>query len=112
MATVEECRQALDTLSERMAAHAAELSSTVNLDRRMVLRLRDLGVAFHGRMNDGAITEIEPGDDPNARIQIELTSDDLVAMVDGRLDFARSWAAGRVSVKANVLDLLKLRKLL
>jgi len=112
MATVQECRQALDTLSERMAAHAAELSSTVNLDRRLVCRLRDLDVAFRGRMHDGAITDIEPGEDPTARIRIELTSDDLVAMVDGRLDFARSWASGRVSVKANVLDLIKLRKLL
>jgi len=112
MATVEECRQALDTLSERMAAHAAELSGKVSIDRPMVCRLRDLGMAFHGRLKDGVIMNIEPGDDPKARITLELTSDDLVALVAGRLDFARSWASGRLSVKANVLDLVKLRKLL
>lgn len=112
MATIEECRAALDTLSARMTAHAAELSGRITLDRPIVCRLRDLGEAFHGRLHDGAITDIEPGDDPHAKISLELTSDDLVALVDGKLDFARSWASGRLSVKANVLDLVKLRKLL
>ena len=112
MATLEECRQALDTLSARMAEHAAELKGKVSIDRPMVCRLRDLRTAFHGRLKDGMFINIEPGDDPNARITLDLTSDDLVALVDGRLDFARSWASGRLSVKANVLDLVKLRKLL
>ncbi|MGA8112952.1 MAG: alkyl sulfatase C-terminal domain-containing protein [Actinocatenispora sp.] len=112
MATIEECRQALDTLSERMVAHAAQLRGKVALDRRLVCRLPDLGTAFHGRLNDGAITDIELGDDPQARITLQLTSDDLVALVAGELDFARSWATGRLSVKASVLDLVKLRKLL
>jgi hypothetical protein len=112
MATIEQCRQALDTLAERMAAHAAETAGKVSLDRPLVCRLRDLGTAFHGRLHDGTITDIKPGDDPKARIALELDSDDLVALVAGDLDFARSWATGRLSVKANVLDLVKLRKLL
>lgn len=112
MATIEECRQALDTLSARMREHAAELRDTLTLDRPMACRLRDLDAAFHGRLRGGAFTDIELGDDPKARISLELTSDDLVALVDGRLDFARSWASGRVKVKASVLDLVKLRKLL
>ncbi len=112
MATVEECRQALDALSARMAAHAAQLRGKVSLDRRLVCRLRDLHTAFHGRLHDGAITDIEPGDDREARIALELDSDDLVALVAGKIDFARAWASGRVSVKASVLDLVKLRKLL
>ena len=112
MATIEECRQALDTLSARMTEHAAELRGKLSLDRPMACRLRDLGTAFHGRLRDGTFTDIELGDDPKARISLELTSDDLVALVDGQLDFARSWASGRVKVKANVLDLIKLRKLL
>lgn len=112
MATTEECRQALDTLSERMTAHAARLHGKVSLDRRLVCRLPDLGTAFHGRLHDGTITDIEPGDDPGARISLELSSDDLVALVAGELDFARSWATGRLSVRASVLDLVKLRKLM
>ncbi|GAA3517435.1 SCP2 sterol-binding domain-containing protein [Actinocatenispora rupis] len=112
MATIEECRAALDTLSERMTAHAAELRGKANLDRPIACRLRDLGEAFHGRLKDGAFVDIEQGDDPDAKISLELTSDDLVALVAGDLDFARAWASGRLAVKANVLDLVKLRKLL
>jgi hypothetical protein len=33
-------------------------------------------------------------------------------MVNGQLDFAKAWASGKLSVKASVLDLLKLRKLM
>jgi hypothetical protein len=112
MATVEECRQALDTLAARMARHAAELSGKVNLDRRMVCHLRDLDTSFQARLHDGTITDIEPGDDPKAKIRLDVGSDDLVAMVGGQLDFAKAWASGKLSVKASVLDLLKLRTLM
>lgn len=112
MATIEECRQALTMLSDRMAAHAAQTRGKIGLDRPLVCRIRDLNTAFHGRLHDGVITDIELGDDPHAKISLELTSDDLVALVAGQIDLARSWASGRVSIKANVLDLVKLRKLL
>jgi hypothetical protein len=41
-----------------------------------------------------------------------MTGDDLLALVDGSLHFARAWASGRVSVRASLRDLLRLRKLM
>lgn len=41
-----------------------------------------------------------------------MAGDDLIALVNGELHFARAWAAGRVKLEAGVRDLLRLRKLL
>lgn len=38
--------------------------------------------------------------------------DDLVALVDGELNFAKAWGSGRVKLHASLRDLLVLRKLL
>lgn len=112
MATVEECRAALDKLAAHMAANAEEVGARVDLDRPLACVVKDLGVAFHGRITGGRLVELGEGDDPKAKIRLTATSDDLVALVDGRLDFAKAWASGRLSVSANPFDLLKLRKLL
>jgi hypothetical protein len=41
-----------------------------------------------------------------------MTSDDLVALVSGRLSFAPAWATGRVKLEAGLRDLLRLKSLL
>ncbi|TML28708.1 MAG: SCP2 sterol-binding domain-containing protein [Actinobacteria bacterium] len=84
----------------------------MDLDRPLACTIKDLGVAFHGRLLDGRLVDLADGDDPKARIRLTATSDDLIALVNGQLDFARAWTSGRVSVNANPFDLLKLRKLL
>lgn len=112
MATVEECRAALAELAARMDHHADEVRDKVDLDRSIACRITDLGIAFHGRIKDGRFVDIADGDDLKAKLSLTTTSDDLVALIDGRLDFARALAARRVSVGGNFLDLLKLRKLL
>lgn len=47
-----------------------------------------------------------------AQIRLAMTGDDLVAMVDGRLNFAKAWASGRIRLEAGFRDLLRLRTLL
>jgi predicted lipid carrier protein YhbT len=112
VATVDECREALRTLAKRMDEHVEQTGAVINLDRPLACTVKDLGVAFHARLTGGRLLDLTDGDDPGAKIRLIATSDDLVAMVDGQLDLAKSWASGRVSIKANPLDLLKLRKLM
>jgi hypothetical protein len=112
MATVDECRVALQGLAARMAANADEVGQKVDLDRPLACTIKDLGVAFHGRLVGGRLVDLADGDDPKAKIRLTATSDDLVALVNGELDFAKAWTSGRVSISANPFDLLKLRKLL
>jgi hypothetical protein len=112
VASVEDCRAALARLAAHLAANAVEVRDRVGLDRAMVCRVTDLRVAFRGRLVGGELRDVAEGDDPDAKIKLSAASDDLIAMVDGELDFARALATRRISVSANPFDLLKLRKLL
>jgi predicted lipid carrier protein YhbT len=112
VASVEECRTAVATLTERLDAHADEVAGKLNIDRPIQIRITDLDTAFHGRLTGGRLVGMTDGDDPDAKITLSTTSDDLVALVNGDLDFARALASRRVSLRASPFDLLKLRKLL
>jgi hypothetical protein len=111
MATVEECRQALEKLAAQMGSSDGNHRGN-GIDRSLGCHLTDLGVDFRGRLRDGTITDIEQTADPKAKIKLTTTSDDLVALTDGSLSFTSAWASGRLKVDASMMDLLKLRSLL
>ncbi|GAA4252641.1 SCP2 sterol-binding domain-containing protein [Dactylosporangium darangshiense] len=112
MATVDECRAALQKLAERLAANAAQAREKLDFDRTLACRVTDLDVAFHGRLSGGQIIDLTDGDDPRAKIKLTSSSDDLVELVNGRLNVMAAWTSGRIKIEAGMMDLLKLRKLL
>ncbi len=115
MATIEECRGALDRLSDNMAGANGEVRSAAALDRSLSCRITDLDTTFVGRLRDGRITVLDTVEGPppeKAEIRLAMTGDDLVAMVEGELNFAKAWGAGRVKLEAGLRDLIRLRKLL
>jgi predicted lipid carrier protein YhbT len=111
VASVAECRAALDRLVARLAANAEQVRRKANVDRTLVCRVTDLGVAFRGRLAGGELVDVAEGDDPTAQISLSATSDDLIALIDGELDFPRALASRRVTLRASPWDLLKLRSL-
>ena len=111
MASVDECRQALHDLAARLDQNA-ETRGKLDLDRTLACRVTDLDTAFHARLDGGRLVDIADGDDPKAKIALIAASDDLIALVQGRLDVTKAVASRQVSIKANPFDLLKLRKLL
>jgi hypothetical protein len=111
MATLEQCREALNQLAERLAANA-EMGGRLDFDRTLACRISDLDAAFHGRLAGGRVHDMADGDDPAAKIKLTIGSDDLVDLVAGRLDAKRAFASGRLKIKASMLDLLKLQRLL
>ncbi|MFC8848683.1 MULTISPECIES: SCP2 sterol-binding domain-containing protein [unclassified Micromonospora] len=112
MASVDECRQALQDLATRLDRNADTVRERVDLDRTLACRVTDLDTAFHGRLADGRLLDLTDGDDPKAKIALSTSSDDLLALVRGELDVTRAITSRRVSIKANPFDLMKLRKLL
>ncbi|MGW3621915.1 SCP2 sterol-binding domain-containing protein [Micromonospora arida] len=112
MASVDECRQALQELAARLDRNAETVRERVDLDRTLACRITDLDTAFHGRITGGRLVELTDGDDPKAKIALSTSSDDLLALVRGDLDVTSAVTSRRVSIKANPFDLLKLRKLL
>lgn len=115
MASPQECRTALEQFSRTLAGSDGQARKAAAVDRSLTCRLTDLDLTFSGWLRDGRITDVtEAGGAPDHRADIRLTttSDDLVAMVDGRLHFASAWAGGRVRLEAGLRDLLRLRSLL
>ncbi|MDG9718172.1 sterol-binding protein [Streptomyces sp. DH24] len=115
MATIEECRAALEKLSDNMADAEGDVRAAAALDRSVSCRITDLDVTFVGRLTGGRIDVHDTVQGPppeRAQIRLALAGDDLVALVDGELHFARAWGSGRVRLEAGLRDLLRLRKLL
>ncbi|MFI8438751.1 SCP2 sterol-binding domain-containing protein [Streptomyces sp. NPDC079020] len=115
MATMAECRSALDRLSENLAGADGDVRSAAALDRSLSCHIRDLDITFTGRLTDGRIRVLDTVEGPpreKAGIRLAMTGDDLVAMVNGDLNFAKAWGSGRVRLEAGFRDLLKLRALL
>ncbi|MEU9667876.1 sterol-binding protein [Streptomyces bobili] len=115
MATIEECRAALEKLSENMGSAEGDVRAAATLDRSVSCWITDLDVTFVGRMRGGRIVVRDTLQGPppeRAGIRLRMTGDDLVALVDGELNFAKAWGSGRVRLEAGIRDLLQLRKLL
>src|SRR5919197_5152984 len=110
MATISECRAAVDRIAAFLEQNA-ETRGKVELDRSLSIDIPDLETGFHGQLRGGRLTDIADGSNPDAKIKLIANSDDFVALVDGDINFPRAWASGRVSVKASVFDLIKLRSL-
>lgn len=112
MATMEQCLKALDSILGDLARNPA----AAGLDRSLSCRLTDLQEVVLGRLSAGAVRDTHVVPDgpsvPKADIRLTMTSDDLVALTDGRLQFGSAWASGRVRLEAGLRDLLRLRKLL
>ncbi|MFD4415053.1 SCP2 sterol-binding domain-containing protein [Streptomyces sp. NPDC058466] len=115
MATIEECRTALDKLSDNLAGAEGDVRSAAALDRSLSCRITDLDVTFVGRLKDGRIEVLDTLQGPpreKAAIRLTMNGDDLVSMVNGELNFAKAWGSGRVKLEAGLRDLFRLRSLL
>ncbi|MEV4613451.1 sterol-binding protein [Kitasatospora sp. NPDC049258] len=115
MASIEECREALEQLSRNMSRAEGGVRKAAELDRSLSCWITDLDLTFSGRLRGGRIQDITsaPGAPAErAEIRLAMAGDDLVAMVGGRLNFATAWASGRVRLEAGFRDLLRLRSLL
>ncbi|MFJ7331575.1 SCP2 sterol-binding domain-containing protein [Streptomyces cyaneofuscatus] len=115
MATMAECRSALDKLSDNLATADGDVRGAAALDRSLSCHIKDLDITFTGRLADGRIQVQDTVEGPpreKAEIRLTMTGDDLVALVDGDLNFAKAWASGRVRLEAGFRDLLKLKSLL
>ncbi len=114
MATAEECREALQTLTARLGEMNPQDRSSFFSNRSFSCHVTDLGVTFVTTITDtGAepVKEAAP-DEPPADIRLTANSDDVISLAATPANIARMWMAGRVKVQASIRDLLALRRLL
>jgi hypothetical protein len=114
MATAEECRLALESLTGRIADMDPADRQAHLVERVISCKVPDLGVTFVTKIGpNGAspVTEAN-GSEPPAEVRFIAKSDDLVALANDPGSFGRAWLTGRLRVEASIWDLLRLRKLL
>jgi hypothetical protein len=114
MATAEECREALQTLTGRLSEMDPQDRTSFFSNRTFSCYVTDLGITFMARITaSGAepVKEVGP-DEPPADIRITANSDDTVALAATPGNIARMWMQGRVKIQASLRDLLALRRLL
>ncbi len=114
MASAEECREALQTLTGRLAEMNPQDRASFFSNRSFSCYVTDLDVTFMTRFTDhGAEPVKEAGpDEPPADIRVTANSDDTVALAATPANIARMWMSGRVKIQASIRDLLALRRLL
>ena len=114
MASAEECREALQTLTDRLGEMNPQDRASFFSNRSFSAHVTDLGLTFVTRITDHAaepVKEAEP-DEPPADIRLTGNSDDTVALAATPHNIARMWISGRVKIHASMRDLLALRRLL
>ena len=110
MATLEECEAALDHVVGLL--HGADDSVRQHADDRTVsCFVPDLDTVFSARLHEGSIIDLTTDERPKAQIRITVSSDDLVALVNGDLAFPQAFAHGRIRIDAGLRDLFRLRTL-
>lgn len=112
MASEDQCRAAIETLVERLAAVDGDLKRDKVPNRTIGCTLLDLDVTYVGELKDGELVNVrrESGM-AKPQLRLILNSDDLIDLTEGRLNFAHAWATGRVRLDASLRDLFKLRSL-
>jgi predicted lipid carrier protein YhbT len=114
MATAEECRKALESLTARISQMNPQDRATQLADRTLSCKVSDLGMIFLTRLGPAGADPVREATAADAAAQIRFTasSDDVVAIAADPGIFARAWLTGRLKVEGNLLDLLQLRKLM
>jgi predicted lipid carrier protein YhbT len=113
VATLEAVQQAVQGLLERLAEVDPEVRRKYAIERTVACRVRDLDIVFLADFDDdGAMRSLTTAERGDGQVKIAANSDDLIALIEGRLSVPTAWATGKLRIDASMLDLLKLRSLL
>jgi predicted lipid carrier protein YhbT len=113
MASVDQCRVALDELIATLASVDPVLRAKHVPERTVACRVDDLDVTFVGQLDEHGVHDLDEsdGDASGVDVRVSMSSDELVALAEGRDDFLHAWLRGRIQVSASMRDLLRLRSL-
>jgi putative sterol carrier protein len=78
------------------------------IERTVSCRITDLGTTWSARVCDDGIEDLTTEDGTKAQVRLSVASDDLLALVEGRLAIATAFATGKLRIQASPLDLLRL----
>ncbi|MGZ4119049.1 MAG: SCP2 sterol-binding domain-containing protein [Actinomycetota bacterium] len=110
MASAAEVERSIRALMKRLSDASPDPDSIPN--RSIMCVLPDLPSAYRVELRKGklrGLRKAEAGEKTDARITAR--SDDLIALIDGRLGIAYAFLTGKVKIDAPASDLLMLRRI-
>jgi predicted lipid carrier protein YhbT len=108
VASEQECEDGFRTLAEQLAALDPEVRKKYVLDRSVSCRIPDLGVTWSGRMTMDGFQGLTTTDESKAQVRLTVGSNDLLALIENRLQLKTAFATGKLRIQASPLDLLRL----
>ena len=114
MATAQECQEAFEKLTARLADLDPKDRDAFFRGRSFSCQVPDLDVTFVTRFGPQGADPVHlaaPGD-PQADVRLTASSDTVLELAEHVSAFPRAWLSGKVKVQASMRDLLRLRKLL
>jgi len=116
MATVRQCRSAIDGLASTLHNVDPDQRARHVPTRTVLCRLTDLDVTFTARIDPDGVHDIKQWrrgseSEADADVKLALASDELLALAAGEEDFLTAWLRGRIQISASVRDMLRLRSL-
>ena len=113
MATRAEVDRTLRKLIKRLDGADIDDADLPEEARTILCSITDLRVDYRAEYSKGRIRKLRVVDDVDggADVKISLSSDELIALSDGRSSLPMSLLFGRIRVNANARDLLLLRQL-
>jgi len=112
VATLPEVETAVRAVVERLEDVDPEVRSRYAVDRTVSCRISDLGVVWSARLCDEGLCDVTTTTADRAQVRLTVSSNDLLALTEGRLALTTAWATGRLRVQASPFDLLRLRALM
>lgn len=112
MASVAQVEAVLGDLLAR--THRLDPGTRALLPARRTVEARcpDIDLVRFAEWRDGDLIVFEEPPSRRPDIRVTVHSDDLLAIAEGRMSFARAYTANRIRVDAPIADLLRLRALL
>jgi len=104
-------REMIGRLDQAGASMHDNLAKALPDGRQIEIAVTDLDAAYWTDLSGGRMGKLHRGPAPDAQIRMRVSSDDLLAMINGELGLVKSYLSGRIRIDASLSDLLALRKL-
>lgn len=104
-------RELIDRLDEAGTGVHSSLAGTLPDSKLVEIDIPDLQTSFWTTMSGGKMNGLHRGVPERADIRVQVDSDHLVELLDGKRSLFSSFMAGSVRIEASLSDLLRLRKL-
>lgn len=115
MSSIDACLEGIARANERILAQPLDRRREHIRERTVRVIVPDLETAFEMRLTVDGLTDVTPGPleaSGSAQVRVTVTSDDLVALAEDRLDPAVALITRRLKVDATLSDMLRLRRVL